>query len=165
MITPKGFWELAKNLPTLLAHQVGILFDSKVENDDVIDQGFSDLSDAANLAGIPAMGCVSVQIPDGINPTFSFIDRTATAITGFLPNSESVFVVPTGSTSGGYKIAGVHYTANALTGQITFNVPFLPVTGDQVFMNCLTPSGISIASMESIVEDKWINPYYEEPEV
>jgi len=164
MNTPKSFWELAKNLPTLLLHRVNLLLTQNKDNDTIIDEGLQDLLGVANEAGIPVVGCKSVEIPNGIIAEFSFVDRTTTLVTGFLPNSECVYVMPSGTTGGIIKIAGVHYVANGLTGKVAFVPPFLPVAGDSVYMNCNKPAGVVIDALNEIELSQWDDPYYEEEE-
>ena len=169
MITPKGFWELAKNLPTLLLHRIEMLFETKNENETIIGGGLQDLSFASNASGIPIVGATNVETPDGIIAQFSFITRSLEPVTEFIPNSESVYVVSnfgSGISGGILMIANVQYIADPNTGTIEFQPPHLPTSpANAIILNCQKPVEIEIDTLEAINEDKWNNPYYVEPEV
>lgn len=162
MLKDKSFWEQAKNIPSLLISRVNQLLDAIIANDETIDDGLQDLLGQAQVVGTPVIGATNVEIPNGIIVEFSFIDRTSTAITGFLPNTENVIVIPNGQTGGIVKKAGTHYIANPTTGKITFVPPFIPVAGDALLLNCHKGITISIDNLEQVDINKWNDPNYEE---
>ena len=165
MLKEKSFWEQTKNLPILLEARLSQLLELLSANDTIIDNGLQDLKTETQAIGTPAVGCRSVETPNGMITEFSFVDRASASISSFIPNTEAVFIIPNGSAVGGMKLQGTHYVANPATGKITFLPPNIPVPGDILMLNCQKPITLLIDDLSFIDINKWLDPNYSEEEV